>query len=72
MPFLPEFKHLVASIEMLLMGRGTVMWTEQCTTLLNQLLELIYGRLRLCLPDPTQPFTLHPDFDNTHMVAVLT
>ena len=46
------------------------MWTEQCTQALNQLLEVIFRRYELAIPQLGAPLTLYLSTDKEVGVAV--
>ena len=70
--FIPDYKKLVGPIEALLGRRGKAVWTEQCTQVLNQLLEVIFRRYELAIPQLGAPITLYLSTDKEVGVAVFT
>ena len=59
-PHIPHFKARIKPIEALLSAKGRVLWDEQCTAALNDLLRCIYARVRLVSGDPYGSFVMYP------------
>lgn len=64
-PFVPEFKALVAPIEELLSPKNEGTWSETCTTAVNKLVHVIFGRITLHSADPYQPLRIYPSSGDT-------
>ena len=57
---MPHYKHRVCAIEKLLMCKGEVRWTVECTQALNDLLRCVCNRVRLVSADPHGVLLLYP------------
>ena len=69
-PHIPGYKALVRPIEALLSPKTHPVWTVSCTRALNQLLSVIFARVRLTAANPTGQLTLYPSVsDNVAFVA---
>ena len=47
-------------------------WTRNCTDAVNNILVLVFTRLKLRLPDHTLPFDLYVGFDNDINTTILS
>ena len=58
-------------MEALLPGDSTFEWARDCTDAVNNILALVFTRLKLRLPDHQLPFDLYVGFDNDVNTAIL-
>ena len=71
--FIPNFKEEIRPIEALLSRKDTAaMWNADCTAALNQLVALIFHRMRLGLIDYAQPVDLYTRCTSHTVCTVLT
>lgn len=68
----PDFKRRVKCIERLQRADVAHVWTRKHTDALNDIVELVWRRLVLHVPDLTKPLHLHVDFDSTDCCVVCT
>jgi hypothetical protein len=59
-PFVPEFKELITPLEKILSPSHDGVWSEECTTSVNKLLKIIFGRITLHSAHPYRPLTIYP------------
>ena len=59
-------------MEALLPGDSTFEWTHDCTDAVNNILALVFTRLKLRLPDHQLPFDLYVGFDDDVDNAILS
>ena len=69
---MPRYKQLIRPVEALLPGDSTFEWTRDCTDAVNNILALVFTRLKLRLPDHQLPFDLYVGFDNDVDTAILS
>ena len=69
---MPRYKQLIRPVEALLPGDSTFEWTHDCTDAVNNILALVFTRLKLRLPDHTLPFDLYVGFDDDVDTAILS
>ena len=72
MPFITNYKHIVALIDGLLAYRGTVCWTRECTAALNELASIIFLHLRVSMPQMDKLFKLYADFNHQVSMVIIT
>ena len=69
---MPKYKQLIHPVEALLPGDITFEWMHDCTNAVNNILALVFTRLKLRLPDHQLPFDLYVGFDDDADTAVLS
>ena len=69
---MPRYKQLIRPVEALLPGDSTFKWTRNCTDAANNILALVFTRLKLRLPDHQLPFDLYVGFNDDVDTAILS
>ena len=69
---MPRYKQLIRPVEALLPGDSTFEWTHDCIDAVNNILALVFTRLKLHLPDHQLPFDLYVGFDDDVDNAILS
>ena len=69
---MPRYKQLICPVEALLPVDSMFEWTYNCTDAVNNILVLVFTRLKLRLPDHTLPFDLYVGFDDDVDTAILS
>ena len=64
-------KQLIRPLEALLPGGSTFEWTRDCTDAVNNILAMVFARLKLRLPDHQLPFDLYVGFGDDVDIAIL-
>lgn len=70
-PFLPGYKKLVRPIEALLGAKGEAVWSRECTSNLNKLLDLMWEHFALRMVDFSQPLVMTVSYEDAVGSAVL-
>ena len=69
---MPRYKQLIHPVEALLPGDSMFEWTHDCTNAVNNILVLVFTRLKLRLPDHTLPFDLYVGFNDDVYTEILS
>ena len=69
---MPRYKQLIRPVEALLPGDSTFEWTRDCTDAVNNILALVFTRLKLRLPDRRLPCDLYVGFNDDVDTASLS
>ena len=69
---MPRYKQLIRPVEALLPVDSTFEWTRDCTNAVNNILALVFTRLKLCLLDHMLPFDLYVGFDDDVNTGILS
>jgi hypothetical protein len=69
--FIPHFAHIAKPLTMLLKKNQPFKWTQECTDVLNHLIEIITSDPILHCPDHTKQFELEVDASQYTVGAIL-